>query len=194
MARLEAAEGGSLAAETAQSLNLVAFGAAREIGALRSIEEVFSGSAAARAVVDGKVRQWELYQGALRSQVLQYAKHRAAELNVPIPGPEPVPQKWATLTPGIAPSVKGRQFDLAANENYGQHVKEHPDALKSLGLSRRQADVTLSYVNGKRSIAQIATCVAAELDEAVPLSGIVGYLELLRSVGWLVFDKTDSAK
>jgi hypothetical protein len=188
MARLEAADAKSLAAETGQSLNLAAFGAAREIEALRSIEDIFSGSAAAKAVVDGKVRQWELYQGALRSQVLQYAKHRAAELNVPTPEPEPVPQKWATLTPGIAPSVKGRQFDLAANEKYSRHMKEHPDAMESLGLSRRQADTTLSYVNGKRSIAQIATCVAAELDEEVPLRGIVGYLELLRSVGWIVFD------
>jgi len=195
MARLEAADGGSLAAETAQALKLAAFGAGREIGALRSIEEVFSGSAAARAAVDGKVRQWELYRGALRSQVLEYAKYRAAQLNVqiPEPGPEQLSRKWETLTPAIAPSVKGRQFDLAAHEKYSQYMKEHPDAMKSLGLSRRQADTVLNYVNGKRSIAQIATCVAADLDEEVPLRGIVGYLELLRSVGWLVFDKADAA-
>jgi len=196
MARLEAADGRSLAAETAQALKLVAFGAGREIGALRSIEEVFSGSAAARAAVDGKVRQWELYRGALRSQVLEYAKYRAAQLNVPTaePGREQLPGKWNTVTPGIAPSVKGRQFDLAAHEKYSQYMKEHPDAMKSLGLSRRQADATLNYVNGKRSIAEIAACVAADLDEEVPPKAVAGYVELLRSVGWVVFDKAGPAE
>jgi hypothetical protein len=196
MARLEGADAGRLAAETAQALRLVAFGAGREIGALRRIEEIFSGSAVAKAPIDDKVRQWELYGGALRSQVIKYAKHRASQFNVPIPKPEPepLPRKWETVTPAIAPSVKGRQFDLAASEKYSQHMKDHPDALKSLGLSSRQRDTILNYVNGKRSIAQIATSVAGDLDEEVPLSGVVGYLELLRSVGWLVFDNTGSAE
>jgi hypothetical protein len=192
MARLEAADGSCLAPETVQALKLVAFGGGREIGALRSIEEVFSTSAVARAAVDGKVRQWELYRDALRSQVLEYAKYRAAQLNVQIPEPEQLPPKWESLTPGIAPGVKGRQFDLTADEKYSQHMQEHPDAMKSLELSRRQADTILNYVNGKRSIAEIATCVAADLDEEVPLQGMVGYLELLRSVGWLVFDEKGS--
>jgi hypothetical protein len=90
--------------------------------------------------------------------------------------------------------VKGRQFDLAAHEKYSQYLKEHPEAMKSLGLSRRQADTALNYVNGKRSVAEIAACAAADLDEMVPPKGVADYLELLRSVGWVVFDKRGSGE
>jgi hypothetical protein len=60
--------------------------------------------------------------------------------------------------------------------------------MKSLGITPRQAMTILNYVNGRRSIGEICTCVAGDLDEDVPPKGIVGYLELLKSVGWVVFD------
>ena len=46
----------------------------------------------------------------------------------------------------------------------------------------------LNYVNGRRSVAQIAACAAGQMDEAVPLSGVLGYVELLTSVGLVVVD------
>jgi hypothetical protein len=188
LARLEAADAKNLGTETSQALSLMDFGAGREIGALRSIEDVFSGSPAARQTVAGKSRQWELYRNALRTQVLQYAQSRAVQLGVAVPtepAPDSMQRTYEKTVFAIAPAVKGRQFDLAASDKYGQYMKEHPDALKTLGITSRQATTILNYVNGKRSIAEIGTCVAGELDEDVPRKGIAGYLELLRSVGWL---------
>jgi hypothetical protein len=97
------------------------------------------------------------------------------------------------MIPAIAPSVRGRQFRLATNEKYSQYMKEHSEALKSLGLSRSQTDAALNYVNGKRSVARIADCVAADLDDEVPPKAVASYLKLLESVGWLVMERTASA-
>ena len=97
------------------------------------------------------------------------------------------------ITPAIAASVKGREFNLSDNEKYNQYLKEHPDALESLGITRSQATAILNYVNGRRSVADIGVCVAGELDEEAPLKGILGYLELLKSIGWLVLTAFDSA-
>jgi hypothetical protein len=190
MARLDAADAAHLAGETVQSLRLIACGTGREIEALRSIEEISSGSAAASGAVGARLRQWDLYRRALRSQVLEYGKCRAAQLNVQPPA-EPaadeMQQKYEKIVPAIAPSVKGQQFEVSRHESYQQHLKKHPDAVKSLGITPRQAMTALNYVNGRRSVAEICTCVAAELDEDVPRQAVAGYLELLRSVGWLVF-------
>ena len=191
MARLLAADRENLAAETAQAARLVAYGAGRELAAIRSIEDVFSGSAAARRTVDDRAREWELYRTALSTLVLEHAKSRAGRLNLPPPAepqPEPLQQKCQRVVPAFAGFVKGREFDLLRHEKYQRYMKEHPDALKPLGISSRQAATLLNYVNGQRSIADIWASVASELDEDVPLRGVVSYLGLLKEIGWLVFE------
>ena len=79
-AKLDAAEAASLAGETARALNLVRFAAKREMGAIGSIDGISTGSAAARAAVAARLKQWELYAAGLRSQVLGYAAVRAKAL------------------------------------------------------------------------------------------------------------------
>jgi DNA-directed RNA polymerase specialized sigma24 family protein len=117
------------------------------------------------------------------------AKHRAAQLTVKIPAPEEArsrPQS-ETRIPAIAPAVKGREFRLTDNKKYLQHMEKHPDAVKSVGLPPDQARAALNYVNGKRSVAQIASYVAGDLDQQVSPQAVAAYLELLGSAGWLVF-------
>ncbi len=191
LARVDAAEAKNLAPEIEQALRLVTYGATREVGALRTIEDIYTGSDTAKQTVEAKVRQWELYQSALHTQVLEYGKVRAARLNVAAPqasAPDELQQECQRMTPTIAPSLKGREFNLLGSEKYNQYLKEHPEALKTLGITSAQAATILNYVNGRRSVAQIATCVAGQLDEAVLLPGVLGYVELLASVGVVALD------
>lgn len=191
LSRVDAAEAKNLAAETDQALKLVEYGTGREVGALRTIEDIYTGSPVARQTVGAKVQQWELYQTALRTQVLDYVKVRAGQLNVaapPVSPPDELQQKCQRIVPAIAAALKGREFNLLGNEKYNQYLKDHPEALKTLGITPAQAATILNYINGCRSVAQIAACVAGQLDEAVPLPGVLGYVELLTSVGIVVID------
>ena len=143
LARLDAAEAEEPRPEMEQALRLVTYGATREVGALRTIEDIYSGSDAAKQTVEAKVRQWELYQSALRTQVLEYGKVRAARLNVAAPpasAPDELQQKCERITPTIAASLKGREFNLLGSEKYNQYLKEHPDALKTLGITPGPGD------------------------------------------------------
>ena len=191
LVHLQTAQANNLASETERALKLVTFGAARETAALRTIEEVFSGSPAARKTLEARVRHWELYNKALRMQIKEYAQSRAAELNIAPPPerpPDELQRKCERIIPAIGDSLQGREFNLLGAEKYNQYLREHPNALKALGLSRQQATTILNYVNGKRSVAEISNCVAAELDEDVPLQGVAGYLELLKAVGLVVLE------
>ena len=66
-------------------------------------------------------------------------------------------------------------------------MKEHADALKTLGLAPQQAASILNYVNGKRPVGKIRDTVVGESGRDVPLEAVTGYLELLKAVGWLTW-------
>jgi aminopeptidase YwaD len=190
MGFIETADGNQLASATAGALNLVNFAVDREIGALKSIEEIYTGSAAAKASVANRVQQWELYRAGLRAQVLGYGRLRADQVKVkpPLePKPTLVEQKYEAVVPAIAPSVRNREFALASSNAYVQYTKDHPDELKKLGLTPEVTASTLNFVNGRRSITKIFHSVVAQTGQDVPLETIVRYLQVLKDVGWITY-------
>jgi aminopeptidase YwaD len=194
LALLDAANAGSLAAAVTRALNLVDFAVDREAGALRSIEDVYSASAVAKAAVGERVRQWELYRAALKGQVDGYGKVRAGSLGVP-PTPPGAKAKERrspaavalAVTPALAPAIKGREFSLAAYEPYAAHLKANPDALKKLALTPSLGNSILNYVNGRRTVAAIRNAVVAETGQDVTLETVTAYFEMLKSVGWVSY-------
>jgi aminopeptidase YwaD len=187
---IETADGNQLSAVTANALNLVGFAVDREIGALRSIEEIYTGSPSAKASVDNRVRQWELYRAGLKAQVLGYGKLRAEQLKAKVPlelKPTLVEQKYETVVPAIAASVKNREFALANNTAYAQYAKDHADELKQLGLTPEVTASILNFVNGRRSLATIFHSVTAQTGRDVPLDSVVRYLDELKKVGWITY-------
>jgi hypothetical protein len=106
---------------------------------------------------------------------------------VPVPVVDPLEKQYGTVVPSIDPGVKGREFSLQANERYAAYLKEHPDALKALGLTPPLASTVLNYVNGRRSIVSIRNAVVAETGQDVPLSAVAGYLDLLKTVRWVAY-------
>ncbi len=187
---VEAATGGNLEAETAKALNLINFAVDREIVAIRSVEEIYTGSETAETLVDNRAQQWELYREGLKNQVLGYGRTRAAQLGVRPPR-EPRPgrleRQYQVVIPAMHPSVRGKEFSLTGSERYRQYMEDHPEVLEELALTRSQTRAVLNYVNGKRSITEIRNCVAAETGSDVSLEGVVGYLEILKEVEWVVF-------
>jgi hypothetical protein len=187
---VEAAEAGSLDAATARAQNLASFAVDREIGAIRSIEEIYTGSPAAKAAVGDRVQQWELYRAGIKAQILGYAKLKADRLKIKPPleaKPGPLELKLDAVVPAMHADVKGKEFSLGSNDAYAKYMKENPDALKKLGLTPAQASQILNFVNGRRSIARIARCVSAVTGQDVPLQGVADYLALLKTLRWVTY-------
>jgi len=190
MANIERADAKTLASSTGNALNVADAATQREIGALHSIEEVYTGTPAARKMLTNRLQQWELYRTTFKNQVLGYAKIKAADLGVEVPAPpaaSALEKKCQTIIPALAKPVKGQLFQLSGYEPYSKYMKEHPDALKSIGLTAPQAGAILNYVNGRRSISEIRGAVTGEINEDITLEKVVAYLELLKTVQWVVF-------
>jgi aminopeptidase YwaD len=196
LALIEAANAETLPGAAAKALTMVEAATEREMGALRSTEEVYSGSAAARSMVAGRMAQWQLYRDGLRNQVIGYSKIRARDLGTALKEPDPHPdqKRLDRRFPAIHPSVRGQLFSLAAHEKYAAHMKQNPDWFKELGLTPQHAVVVLNYVNGKRSVTDIWKRVTAETGADVPLDGVARHIDLLREVGWLEIDERPGEK
>ena len=188
LALVDEGDAATLAVRAAEAADLVSLAAEREIAALRSVQDVWTGSAAARPLLDQKVRQWELYRAAVQAQVAGAAKLRAAALGVKgaVTAPaDPLEKKYAAAVPSIARAIRGREFSPTSYEPYTSYLNEHPEALKSLGLTPALAGAVLNFVNGRRSVPEIRRWVVLETGQPVTLAAVAGYLDILRRVGWI---------
>jgi len=204
---VEQADGAGLDGAALRAALVVEFAVDREIGALRTIDEISTGSDAARRAVENKVQQWELYRAGLKQQMAGFARLRQSQL-APVAGKPaavvgrgfpPPPGSGGpavalrakagspTVVPALSSAVKGLEFSLQAWPKYSAYMKEHPDALKTLGLTPQQATSILNYVNGRRSIQKIRDTVVGESGRDVSIEAVRGYLELLKTVGWMTW-------
>ena len=188
MVRIDAADAKTVGPATAQALNLLRFAGRREIGALRSIDEISTGSPAAQAAVSRRVGQLDAYGKSVVEQALAYGRSRAKELGVDIGAalkPDPLRRKYEKIVPAIADAVKGREFNVGRFEGYTKYTKDHPDALKAVAISPAQTGTVLNFVNGRNSIADIRDFASAELDADLSLAGVAAYIDLLAAAGYI---------
>jgi aminopeptidase YwaD len=202
---IEGADAAALDGAAARAALVADFAVDREIGALRTIDGISSGSDAARRAVENKVQQWEMYRAGLKLQMAGFARLRQSQLAPAAGSPRagqvlPPPRGYGgpaaalrakagspAVVPALSSDVKGREFSLQSWPRYSAYLKEHPDALKALGLTPQQASSILNYVNGRRSIQKIRDTVVGETGRDVTIDAVRGYLELLKTVGWVTW-------
>jgi hypothetical protein len=193
---IENAEPAKLLEMTGRALNLVDFATNREMGAIRSTQEIFTGSDKARHLVGDYLGQWHLYREGLHHQILGYAglkaEHQAESFSLDVDAPEepavsPQAIKYARVHPAIHPDVKGKEFSAERTDAYQKFVEENPDAIKALGLDARQRRTIQNYLNGKHSITDIRNWVSAETGKPLEFEPLLKYLEILKAIGWITY-------
>jgi hypothetical protein len=193
---IETAEPDKLEEMTHRALNLVDFATNREMGALRSIQDIFTASDTARRLVGDYLGQWHLFREGLHHQMLGYAglkaEHLAESFSLDVDAPEepevsPEAIKYARIYPVIHPDVRAREFSAERTEAYQKFVEENPDAIKTIGLDARQRRTVQNYLNGKHSITDIRNWIAAETGKTLEFDPLLNYLELLRTTGWITY-------
>jgi aminopeptidase YwaD len=176
--------------EISKALTLVSFASDREIAALRSIEDIYSGSPEAKRILGNKILQWELYKKGLLNQVLEFGKLRGKELNVPISVPGKLSQeekKYMSIRPAVHSDVKGKKFNISSDSNLNEFMSANPGH-KGIKIARDRlaSGLVLKYINGKRSTTEIKDCINAETGQTYDIVDIAGYLDLLREIGWII--------
>jgi hypothetical protein len=191
LALIDAAEADAVDTALANALNRVNAAIQRELDALASVQEVYTGSTAAQAAVYDRISQWELYHQALRDQLVGSARLRAARLGAPepqMPVPGPAESQFLAV-PDLAPDVRRLQFNLTRTDAYRAYMEEHPDVLEEMGLTRGQTSQILNFINGDRSVAEIRNRVAALTSDDLEDQQVMDYLRILEQVGWIVISE-----
>ena len=173
-----------------KALNLAGFAVEREIGALRSLMEICSGSDSAVQKIEDRIKQWEYYGEGLEEQILKYGTLRASQLDIEVPiKPELTDEEiqYSKVFPDFHGDVKGVEFNLERTDKYREYVKENADMVKKLKLNRYQQRPIQNFINGERSVTEIRNAVIADTGIDLPFKRLVGYLEMLKELNWVEY-------
>jgi aminopeptidase YwaD len=183
---LEALEGNSSEEGLARALNLMESSVERELDAVQSIREIYTGSADANARVTREVEEWEAYGDAVRGFVLAASGGPGESVQAPTLSREE--RELDQLVPRLADGIRGQEFNLGRFGGMQAFSREHPQALAELDLGRNQTTQILNFVNGERSVLTIRNRVAAWTGDDLSTNQVQAYLEILREVGWVVLE------
>lgn len=173
-----------------KALNLAAFAVEREIGALRSLMEICSGSEQAVESIGDRIKQWEFYGEGLEEQILRYGALKATKFEIEAPvKPEPTDEEiqYSKVVPDFHDDVRGVEFYLERTDRYRDYIKENPDVLKKLKMNRLHQSSIQNFINGKRSVTDIRKAVFAQTGANLSFERIMGYLEMLKKLNWITF-------
>ena len=189
MRLIESASASDLVQALQHALNRIDAAVDREVGAVESVREIYTGSSTAQTGVDNRVSQWEMYREGLTTQVTSYAGVRAQTLGTSAPRQAQrtsAERRHSQVVPDIHPAVKGQKFSFNEHEQYSTYMQAHPETISELGLSSGQTRGILNFVNGQRSVTEIRNRVAAMAGDDLTIEQVVGYLRILRDVEWIV--------
>ncbi len=173
-----------------KAYHLATLAADREIGALESIREIDSGSKDARLMLDNRIKQWSLYKTGIENQILAYAKLKASQMNLSAPQKMEMTaeeKKYDKIIPAIHPDVKGKIFYAERSEPYQKYMKDHPDAMKEIKMTRRQQRSFLNFVNGKNSVTKIRNWAVVETGKDLAFDDLVKALDILKKVKYITY-------
>jgi len=185
---IEEAGAGELPATFERALNLVDFAVQREIEALLSLREIYSGSPRAVSAVDARTEQMRLFGRGLQEQIAGYAGVRAEALGTAAPRqarPTRRERELEAVFPTMTEAVKGRVFSLGDFEPFREYTEAHPEAAAETGIDERTLRTVLNYISGERSITRIRDSVAAESGQEIDLEGLYRLFEILKETGWV---------
>jgi len=186
---IETATAQTINEEVNKAINLISFATDREIGALTSIEDIYSGSTDAKRILGSRVEQWQLYKKALVNQVTEFGKIKAKELNTSAPVINKMSvaeKKYSSVFPALHPDVKSKKFNIASESNLNEFISKNETHKGNLIAKDRLASgLVLKYINGSRSVTEIRNCVSAETSRQYNVEDIASYIDMLKEIGWL---------
>lgn len=184
------AEAKTLQDSTLKALNLISFACNREIEAVQTTEDIFTGSEKAKHLVDSHLQQWTQYETALKDQLLEYSRFQAQKLGIKSTKKPEITKEDKTylkIFPVLHPDVKGQLFNPNQSEKYAEFMKENPEFNKELKVDRRQQRSILNYINSRRSVTKIRSCAIAESGKDLSFANLLKYLDFLKAIEWITY-------
>jgi hypothetical protein len=181
---LEGASDGDRTAAAQVAVTVVEGAVAREMGAIRSIHDIHTGTPLASDLVEEELASWEAYGEGLRQFILRTADPDSPG-GLSIPGLSPEELAYDRLVPGLAEGIRSQEFRMGQYPPAQEYFQTHPGILAELGLNNAQTQQIQNFINGERSILTIRDRVVAATGEAVSVELVSRYVNILARIGWV---------
>jgi hypothetical protein len=177
-------------AALALAVKVIEAAVAREHDALRSIEEVHTGNAAAVRMVDEALASWAAYGQALQNFLVETASTRAGR-GLELPAPEPEETRFGRMIPRLADEIRGQVFNMGQYPPAQEFFQANPGILAESGLTTAQTRSIESFIDGARSVLTIRDRVIGATGQSITAEQVARHLEVLEEIGWIEMEGSD---
>lgn len=178
-----------LAENVVRARHIVKISADRELNALESIEDIYTGSPMALETLELSLKSWINYRELMLKHINELAMARAAELEVSSKSLAAVKpdKKLGTVIPSIAQPVKYSTFSAGSYKPLQDYIKQNPESDLSRFASSGDARTLLNYINGKLDLSEII--IYADIYGGREISPELAYdfIALLKKLGYLTY-------
>lgn len=180
----------SLSNNADMASNIIRISANRELNALESIKDIYSGSVISRKTLDLSLTSWINYRELMLQYINELAITKAGELGVSL-NPlkeDKLDKKIRSIVPAIAPSVKFSTFSIGSYSPFQDYISQNKNSDLSKFAVSRDARTLLKYVNGKLDLSEMI--MYADIYGGVKMNHELAleYINLLQDLGYLIYN------
>jgi len=184
MEALDEAASGDPEADLALAAKILEAAVSREHDALRSVDEVHTGTPEASRRVDQAVASWDAYGAALKSFLIETASAKAGR-RIELPAPDPEDDRYDRMIPRLADEIRGQVFNMGQYPPAQEYFEANPGALAESGLNSAQTRLIEGYIDGTRSVLAIRDRVVGATGQFITAEQVARHLEILEGIGWI---------
>ena len=178
----------SLADNLGRAGNLVKISADREINALESIKDIYTGSDLARETLELSLTSWINYRELMLKHIDELARSRAGELGVQIKAlkADKPDRNKGSIIPVIAAPIRYITFSSGSYMPLQDYISQNPSSDLSRFAASRDARTLLNYVNGKLNLSEIILYADIYGGRKIDSELAYDFIALLKELGYLI--------
>lgn len=179
----------ALADNVARARHIVKISADRELNALESIKDIYTGSAIALETLELSLASWINYRELMLKHINELSRARAGELGVPGKSLTAVKpdKKTGSVIPAIAQSVQYNTFSAGSYKPLQDFIKQNPDSDLSKFASSGDARTLMNYINGKLDLSEIILYADIYGGKKINPELVFDFIALLKDLGYLAY-------
>ncbi len=179
----------SVEANANKAATIIGVSAEREIQALESIADIYSGSEKAVKELKRSVDSWQEYKLMMTDHIQELSSQKSVSLGVKLKGIKgsSLDKQLDLIVPQISPELKYKTFSTGNYPKYQEYLGKNPDTPAARFGRSRDSRTIVNYINGKSSATDIISYAEVYRAKNFDKQTVLAYLEMLKEIGYIVY-------
>jgi len=179
----------TIAENASKARTIIEISAEREINALKSISEIYSGSDMAMDELKRSVDSWIEYKDIMSEHIKAIYELKLAQerIKLPVTKESSIDKQLGRIIPRINPELMYNVFSTGNYPKYQEYITNNPDSPVSRFASSRNSRAIVNYINGSLSARDIIAYAEVYSGRDFKKETGLDYMKMLRDIGYILY-------